>query len=277
MNDVNDFLKVKSSDPKLENRIHINITDSREKINWYIRFNLKLDEASVNNKNMFVTDKEGYIFKTDIRYRSTKRIIVITPLDDYIEGVYYILTITKNVRSENLTNLKKDIHILFKIKENRVEDFIILPPNVVVPEPKFIKRRDKAKKEAKKKESNIKLYSFNKYDDSDNAKDSLPMAELRFNPIIGAVGIVLTFASLFLNSMLFLAICGFIALIGFLHIIYQVTRAKFRSDFVYNRGVRKFNKDNFEKATSLFEKALKINPQNEYAEYARSKMNYYKD
>lgn len=275
MNDINDFLKVKSSDPKLENKIHINITDSREKINWYIKFNLKLDENSVNNQNMFVTDRDGIVLATIIRYRSNKKMIMITPLDDYTEGIYYILTIKKEVRSENQNNLKHDIHILFKINENRVEDFIILPPNVVVPEPKFIKRRDK--NETEKKTPHTKLYSFEKLMDLENAQDKLPTVELRFNPLIGAVGIVLTLISLFLNNMLFIAICGFIALLGFLHILYQVTRAKFRSDFIYNKGVRKFNKDNFNKASELFEKALKINPQNEYAEYAKSKMNYYKE
>ncbi len=271
-----DFIKVKASSPELEKKIHIKITDAKEKIYWYIKFNIMLDEESITNENMFVTDREGYILNTEIKYKKRKNLIVISPLDDYAEGVYYILNITKNVRSENLNNLKNDIHILFKIKENRVSDFVILPPNVIVPKPIFRIRKPQGKDE-ETKPSSTKLYSFDKYINRADMLDKLPMADLSFNPILGAIGIILTFASLFLKNIVIMGICGFIALMGLIHIVFQLTRPGFRSDFVYNRGVKKFNKDDFDKAAMLFDKALKINPNNEYAEYAKNKMSYYKE
>lgn len=269
-----DFIKVKASLPELEKKVHIKLTDTKGKIYWYIKFNLMLDEESATNENMFVTDKEGYILKTDILYRKEKNLIVISPLEDYVEGIYYILNIKKEVRSSNLNNLKNDIYILFKIKQNKAVDFIVLPPNVVVPEPKI--RVKKAEKK-EPKQSNTKLYSFDKYMDSPSMGDRLPSAEIKFNPVIGILGIILTLISLFLGNNIIMAVCGGIALIGLAHIVYQLTRPEARSDFAYNKGVRCFKKDRFDRAEAYFDKAARINPQNEYAEYAKSKMSYYKE
>ncbi|MBR1445143.1 MAG: tetratricopeptide repeat protein [Firmicutes bacterium] len=263
--DNNDYMRVATTVPELKDKIHINITDPNEKIYWYIQFNLKLDEASVTKKTTTITDTQGYILKTDIGYNSRRGMIVISPLEDYEQNVYYILTVSKKVRSEGYQNLKRDVHILFKIKNQEISEFKILPPNVKVPKPKKRPRKPPVSK----------VYSFQKTELDDSPKDSLQWGDIMINPLLAAIGMILMIVSFFIEIRIVVWICAAIAIAGMGHIIYQISRKEFRSNFVYNIGVRHFNKDNFRKAEKYFDKALSINPENEYAEYAKGKIRYY--
>ena len=74
-------IRIATSDPKLKDKIQINLEGPIDNVYWYIRFNIPLDEESVNDKTMEVTDTEGYIMRTDISYQGKHNRIVISPLD----------------------------------------------------------------------------------------------------------------------------------------------------------------------------------------------------
>lgn len=261
-----EYIKLVTSSPDLKDKIHIDIKDYTGTIYWQIKFNIPLDEASVSEKTTNVTDTRGYILDTKIRYSQKSNIISIQPLENYVQNEYYILSISKNVRSANFQNLKRDIHILFKIKNNVISKYKILPPNVTVPKPK--------KKPKSMREPKSKVYSFDKYKDGEKS-ENLPVASIMINPLIGAVGILATIGGLVMNNLIFVAVSGVVVIMGVVHILKQVMNKKFRSNFIYNRGARCFRKEKYEKANLLFSKALVLNPENEYAEYAKNKVFYY--
>lgn len=265
------FIKVSASIPGLKDKVHVDIKNLGDKIYWYIKFNLTLDAESVSNQNMNVTDTQGFLLDTEITYSTKKNLIVINPLEDYLQNHYYLLNISTAVRSENLNNLKNDIHILFKLKGRKVSEFKILPANVRVPEP----RRRPAKKSVADKPTNSRVYSFEKYIDKESLGDKLPIADITLNPLIGAAGLIMTIVSMIFGKPLIIGACGAVALIGVVHIVIQLLRKDQRSNFIYNRGVRKFNRDKFDKAEKCFNKALEINPDNEFAEYAKNKISYF--
>lgn len=265
------FIKINSSIPNLQDKIHVDIISPNNKIYWYIKFNLSLDPESVNNETTNVTDTEGYILETEISYLKKKKLIAINPLEDYIQNQYYLLNITKDVRSENLNNLKNDIHILFKIKGTTVAEFKILPKNVIVPQPR---RRPIARQVA----TNSRVYQFQKDNKEPMSEDArLRPVGLKLNPILAILGLALTLGSIFLfPNIIAISLSGLTAFAGIVHIAIQVLKRDFRSNLFYNKGARLYNKDKFEKAERSFNKALKINPDNEYGEYALNKLSYVK-
>ena len=267
MNENQDFIKLVTSSPGLKDKIHVDIKDATDVIYWYIKFNIPLDGESVSKKTMGVTDAEGYILNTDISYSGRSNIIAIKPLEPYTQNEYYILSISKKVRSANLQNLKRDIHILFKLKNNVISEFKILPPNVKVPKPK--------KKPSNAKPLKSKVYSFDKYIDGGARGDYLPSASIMINPLIGTAGLIASVVSLFMRETAFIIGSVAVIIIGILHIVKQLSNKRFRSNFIYNKGVRCFKKEKYYKANVHFTRALELNPENEYAEYAKNKILYY--
>jgi len=267
-NSEKEYIKLVTSSPELKDKIHVDVKSSTDTIYWHIKFNIPLDESSVSEKTAGVTDTQGYILNTKIRYSQKSNLISIQPLEPYVQNEYYIMSIYKDVRSANLQNLKRDIHILFKLKNNDISEYKILPPNVSVPEPR------KRPKTFNHKPTKSRVYSFDKYKDGEK-NENLPSASIMINPIIGAVGIIAAAGSIIMNNGVFIAISSVIAVVGVMHIVKQLTDKKFRSNFTYNRGARCFKKENYYKADSLFSKALELNPENEYAEYAKNKVSYY--
>lgn len=259
----NDFIRIATSIPSLKDKIHIRINEPTDKVYWYIEFNIPLDPASVSRNTINVTDTEGYILETDISYNQRRKLIEINPLENYEQDVYYILNISKQVRSAKLQNLKNDIHILFKLVDNVITEFKLLSKNIKIPKPKY-------------KQTSSKVYSFDKMIPHDIYKGWLPSADVMINPLIGALGLIMTLMSILLEAgKVFIIISGVIALVGFIHIVIQLSKPEFRSNFIYNIGARCFNKEKYDKANKYFVKALNINPENEYAELGKNKVMYY--
>jgi len=254
------YIRASAVNPEINEKININVSDPNNPIYWYIAFNNDLDETSINSESMYVIDRDGYVLETKINYLHSSGLIQILPIDRYIQGRYYILCITKKVRSANMNNLDKCVHILFKIKEDQIVKFQVLPDNVSVPEP--IRSSTKSK-----------VYTFQK--NGYKIEQSLKTADIKVNPLLGAAGVLLTIISIFLRNQIFTAISGTIAVFGIVHIIMQFSKKELQSNIIYNFGVSSFNKGNSAKADRLFKKALEINPDNELAEYALNKLSYY--
>ncbi len=268
-NEEPEYIKLVTSSSSIKDKIHVDVKSSTDTIYWYIKFNIPLDETSVSEKTTNVTDAEGYLLSTEIKYSERSNRISIRPLEPYEQNEYYILSISKAVRSANFQNLKRDIHILFKLKNNVISEYRILPPNVTVPKPK------KKPKSINKKDPKSKVYSFDINNSDPEQRDKLPFANIFINPAIGVVGILALIGSIIMNNIIFIGISACIILAGVFHIIKQVVSKKFRSNFIYNRGAKHFKKERYEKANNFFSRALELNPENEYAEYAKNKVFYY--
>ena len=262
-------MKLDSSQRDLNEKFKNDIEDKEAKIYWYIKFSLPLDEHSVSKKTMKVTDTKGYILKTNIIYNKSLELIVIESLESYKEEEYYILRVSKEVKTENLKPLKRDVNILFKIKGGEVSEFKELSENIIVPKPRN-------KKIVRRKEIKARVYTEKIQNKINNVDlDKLPYSRIKFNPIIAIGGIPLFVLAMFLNNNIILGIGSVLVLLGFFHIIFQITSYEFRSMLNYNLGVINFNKEKYKKAERKFKKAVRLNSHNELAEYGLNKVSFF--
>ncbi len=261
-------IKLDASEKEINKKFKNEIENTEEKIYWYIKFSLPLNRESVSRKTMNVTDTKGYIFKTKIIYNKALELIIIEALEPYEEEEYYILHISKNIQSESLKNLKKDVHILFKIKGGVVVEYKEVGENVTVPKPR--KKPKVAKKNVKSK-----VYSFSKDNIESVSENKLPYVHIKFNPFVAIAGVPLFLIGIFLTNHIIIALGGVVACLGFAHILLQVLKRDFRTKLNYNLGVVNFNKEKYIKANKRFKKALNIDAYNEYAEYALNKVSFF--
>ena len=261
-------IRVATSIPSLRDKVKIKLGSDSDDVFWYIRFNIPLDEASVSPKTMEVTDTLGYIMRTDIAYDKDRNMIVISPVDSYEQNVYYLLNISKKVKSARGQNLRSKIHILFKLVGKQISEFKVLKKTVKVPAPK--PRPKDYEKIAK-----TKLYSFDPAIFADVPRDRLPTSKLRANIMPAVIGLLLLCANIALrNDALWIAAVGLCAL-GAGVLFFQLRKPAQRSALVYNRGVRHFNKERYEKAADCFQRAAAFDEHNEMAEYALNKVRFY--
>lgn len=267
MSDEN--IRISTSIPSLKEKIHTKLDGSLDTIYWYIRFNIPLDERTVSIKTMNVTDTDGYIMRTEITYSNEQNTIIISPIDSYEQNRYYLLNISKKVKSLSGQRLKSKIHILFKLINNQISEYRILKKNVTVPKPKPRTRN------YDKEQIRSKIYTFDQTIFEESPEGKLPSMDLDINVILGVIGLLLVLGSLVFQSFLFTTVSVVICLAGIGHIVYQIAQKEVRSVLVYNKGVREFNKEKYQQAEISFKKSLMYNANNEYAEYAVNKVSFY--
>ncbi len=262
-------IRIATSIPSLKNKIQLNLEGNLEVIYWYIKFNIPLDPVTITNKTMGVTDTSGYIMRTDIEYNIDRNLIVVSPLDTYEENRYYLLRISRTVRSAKGQQLRSQINILFKILDNQISDYKVLRDNVRIPT-------------AKSRPSNYdelytrsKVYSFQGKEMESITQNKLPIADVNINFYGALAGIIITFGSFFVGNMIFTVISVAIACMGLAHIFQQMNKGPTRSLRIYNKGAKKFNQENYIGAKELFEKARLFDDSNEYADYAMYKVDFY--
>ncbi len=256
-----------ASDKDLEDKIKVKMESGADTIYWHIKFNLNLDQSTVTNKNMYVTDLEGYTLESNIRYDENTNLIVISPLESYEENFYYILNITTKVKSAKGQNLKKPVIILFKLMENEIAEMQILPPNVKTPEPKRRPVDYNATQVKSKVFSDGEIYN-------NISSDKLKTLPLKVNPIFAIIGVAASIASSLVNPTLGFVVLGItIVLLGML--LLKVFSKSTRAVIVYNAGVREFNTENYRAAKVKFNEAFLLDSQNESIEYALSKVEYF--
>ncbi len=261
-------IKLDASEKDINEKFKNEIENTDEKIYWYIKFSLPLNEESVSKKTMKVTDTKGYIFKTKIIYNKALELIIIETLEPYKEEEYYILHISKDIKAESLKNLRKDVNILFKIKGGVVEEFKELGDNVVIPKPR---KRPKSKQ----KQIKARVYYFEKENEQNIQGDRLSYVNIKFNPILAIAGVPLFLIGIVLKNHIIISLGGVVSCLGFFHILMQVSNREFRSNLYYNLGVISFNKEKYIKAQKRFKKSLIINSYNEHSEYALNKVSFF--
>lgn len=300
--DMKKKMRFASSDPSLQDKITVDIDEALERVYWYIKFNIPLDGSTVSYHTMTVKDTDGYIMRTAITYADEKNMIVVSPMDSYQQGRFYILTISQDVKSAGGNNLKSVVNILFKLKNNVISEFKMVPPHVELPEPRPRPQNydelqrlmgntllrdihddnipegflgsdevadtniDDSEKDVKKKRS-----FFNK----DSYQDNLPFADLKVNILLGVIGVGLTIASILVDNRPYIIASMCLCTVGVLHIIYQLNTKKIKSVLKYNLGVIKYNKGNYEKALKNFERAVDLQEENTLAMHAANKSREY--
>ncbi|MDR2903679.1 MAG: hypothetical protein LBU77_04160 [Clostridiales bacterium] len=266
-------IKISTTNPELKNKIHYDIAQTDDKVNWYIKFNIPLDASSVNKKTMNITETNGYILNALIEYDSERNMIVLSPVDIYLQNEYYLLNISRKVRSEKGRPLKRAIHIMFKLLDNQITEFQLLKSTVQVAKPR--PRTRQYQKELAEKISLTKVYSLDENIFKKVPQYRLPYANMHINFIIGLLGIGVTSVS-FAVQLIYLTLIGLaVCLAGIAHIFLQFRNRQNRSALSYNIGVLLFNASRYNLAKRRFEKALKISEDNEMAEYGLSKTQFY--
>jgi len=263
-------IRVATSDPKLKSKIQVDLDGNIDIVYWSIRFNIPLDEETVNEKTMEVTDTEGYIMRTDISYRIKSNTIVISPLDSYEDQRYYLLKISRKVRSGKGQNLKTVISILFKLYQGAISEYKVLKKDVPVP-----KSKERPVNYDDMQKSRKKNYLDN-YVENRTTHTSMKSEPLGIKIWPGILGLLVVGVGLASDQIIILII-GVIGCIGSLvYLIIQGQNRVFRSKIHYNRGVRFYNRMQYEKATECFQRSININEANELAKYGLVRVNMYK-
>jgi len=218
---------------------------------------------------MGVTDTGGYIMRTDITYDPDKNWIVISPLDTYEQGRYYLLRVSRKVRSKRGQRLKSQINILFKLNNNQISEYKVLRQDV---KPPGIKRRPPNYDVV---HTRSKVYSTDGNEIGSIKQDKLPIAELNINILPGVIGLLMAIGSIYIGNteLIILSVLGCAG--GLLYIFRQLTNPENRSVRFYNRGAKKFNQEKYDIAKYLLERSHKLDGNNEYTEYALYKVEFY--
>lgn len=268
----NERIKIRTSIPSLEDKVKIKLEGPMDVIYWYIRFNIQLDEESVSGKTMNVTDTDGYIMRTVISYSSKHNMIAVSPLDTYEENRYYLLNISKNVRSAKGQQLRSTIHILFKLIGGKVSDFKVLDKNAVVPLPK---PRPADYDEIQKNRPITPNHFEQEYIDR-SPPGKMATVSFFINPLLGIAGLAVAVWGAFILSPP-IGVAGIVLCsAGMIHIVYQLRDEELRSKYIFNKGVRCFNKERYRRAEQLFKRALDVDPDNELARHGIRKAEIYK-
>ena len=271
LNKGNPKIRVAISDPKLQDKITINLAGGNlDAIYWFIRFNIPLDESSVNEDSMEVTDTDGYVMRTDITYQAAHNRIAISPLDSYEEQRYYVLKVSTKVRSAKGQHLKTEINILFQLYQGKISEYKILQKDVPVPQsrPRPLNYDDRQNS----RESN----DLDNYTKIVKTHTRMTPENVGFNPILAVLGFILVIIGFTTSSVPVIITAVVVCILGALHISAQWQNKNFRAKMYYNRGVRYFNKLQYSHAKTAFEKALYLNPNNELAKYGLVRVGLYK-
>jgi len=253
----------------MDKKINVNMEEHAERVYWYIRFNIPLNPESVSDKTMNVTDTEGYIMKTEITYNKGADRICISPRDSYQQDRFYLLNITRKVKPEKGTDLKTEIHILFKLLRDQISEFRVLGNNVTVP---AVKPRPK---DYEIKNPGTKVYVFDNGKSEDLLGDKMEYADLKLNPWGGLGGFAAAAGSVLTGNSIVMIGGAVLFIAGMAHIIIQFAGKGMQSRMSYNRGVGKFNAGKYAGAKKHFEHAALIDEKFEEAEHGLNKVNYY--
>ena len=261
-----EHIKVAANASDFEGRIHTHIVDPNGEVYWYIRFNTKLDPETVSKYTMNITQTDGYIINAIITYDKTRNLIVLCPMDLYRQNEYYFLNISKKVRSEKGVNLKRSVHILFKLLDDEISEFSILKNTSEVPKPKQKPKKIKLEERAH--------YMIKKAYEQGLDSDKLPQAPLELNVIPAFFGLILMILSLIIGNIIFIAFAIAAALIGVLHFFGQLRDDKIKFQINYFFGNLNFDKKRYKKSREYFQKAHILDKNNAMANFALKKCDH---
>lgn len=269
-------IKMMVNDPSLKGKITSNITDPGGSVYWYIRFNTPLDPESVTKHTMNVTERNGYILNTLITYDATRNLIVLNPTDLYRQNEYYILNISKKVRSGKGKSLTKPVYILFKLMNDQISEFQILKDTAQVPKPR--------KKPVSVRRAEIREYMAAQAFNSENEdtppkwtgrRPTLPFGQFAVKLQLAILGLIWLVLSFFFGNFYVILAGVCLVILGLAHICVQIVKPRIRAAILYDLGVRRFNIGRYTAAMRLFQKSFKLDSNNEMTQYALVKTEHY--
>jgi hypothetical protein len=224
---------------------------------------------SVSEQTMEVTDTDGYIMRTDIAYHDDQCRIAISPLDSYEQNRFYLLNISTQVRSARGQHLKSKIHILFKLYDNKVSEYKIMRKDAKLPKSKP-RPTDYDARQAKRPPNKLDIELG-----TDTSSDRIAIINVQINLWVGIISVVLLLVGLIMRSLpMILVSAGFCAC-GAAHILIQIRDKITLSRILYNRGARRFNREQYQEAKMAFTKSVEANPNNEMAKYGLHKVEFF--
>ena len=281
-NQTDNKIRVTSSLPNIKEKMRVVLTGDIDVVHWYIRFNIPLDENTVNDHTMQVTDTDGYIMRTDITYESTQNRICISPLDTYEENRYYLLNISKKVCSARGQPLKTTIHILFKLYKAQVSEYKVMRADVDLPKPKN-RPADYDARQANRTPSAIEMMfdeqkameMMEKLTAANAAQDLMETVRVRISIWTGLAGLVLVLFGFAVNQPWVIALAAGVCIIGVVHLFTQLRDKRIASKMCYNSGVKLYNQRNYAEAAQEFAKALQYDPRNPHAKAGAQRVKRY--
>lgn len=111
----NQYLNIEAVSEDVKDKVKQTLKFKTGTFVWRIKFSSPLDPSTVNNRNLYVTSLNQTPLKTYIRYDSINQYIEIEPMEPYAQNESYILTVTRNVKSQGGKFLKKEVQIQFKL------------------------------------------------------------------------------------------------------------------------------------------------------------------
>lgn len=109
------YITIESVVGDVESRIKQSLKFRTGRFVWRIKFTAPLNPATVNNKNLYVTNLSLTPLSTNIRYDSFNKTIEIEPIEAYAKNQSYLLHITTRVKSAKGQNLPKEIAVQFQV------------------------------------------------------------------------------------------------------------------------------------------------------------------
>ncbi|WP_243124406.1 N-acetylmuramoyl-L-alanine amidase [Clostridium sp. AWRP] len=85
---------------------------------WNIKFNMKLDQGTVNDSNIVVTDSTGNAIPISLQVEKDGMGVVVTPKSQYAYGKTYNLIVKSGVKAVNGKNLSSEAKVQFGVKSN---------------------------------------------------------------------------------------------------------------------------------------------------------------
>ncbi|AGY76502.1 N-acetylmuramoyl-L-alanine amidase [Clostridium autoethanogenum] len=85
---------------------------------WNIKFNMKLDQDTVNDSNIVVTDSTGNAVPISLQVEKDGMGVEVTPKSQYAYGKTYNLIVKSGVKAVNGKNLSSEAKVQFGVKSN---------------------------------------------------------------------------------------------------------------------------------------------------------------
>jgi hypothetical protein len=109
------YIEILSVSEGSEGKVKQDLKFKTGKFVWRVKFTAPLNPATVNNNNLYVTDSNGNLLNTIIRYDAEKKIIEVEPAGVYTPLETYTLNITKRVESQGGQKLKEEVQVRFNM------------------------------------------------------------------------------------------------------------------------------------------------------------------
>jgi len=109
------YIEILSVSEGSEAKVKQDLKFKTPKFVWRVKFTAPLNPATVNNNNLYVTDSEGNLLPTHIRYDAEKKVIEIEPTGAYRSMQTYTLNVSKRVESRGGQKLKEEMQVRFNV------------------------------------------------------------------------------------------------------------------------------------------------------------------